>query len=108
MYYIGSIIKMNESIDKGINNSNTIGMKTAISVPDHIFGEVDKLARENKTLRSQIFYMAIEEYLKKIKARKLLEALNSVYADEAPAEEKLLRAKTKEYYERRVLEKDEP
>ena len=83
-------------------------MKTAISIPDHIFEEVDKLAKDNKTSRSQIFCMAVEEYLKKIKARKLLEALNSVYTDEVTAEEKLLRAKTKEYYERKVLEKDKP
>jgi metal-responsive CopG/Arc/MetJ family transcriptional regulator len=99
---------MNKSIDNGINNSNTICMKTAISIPDDIFEEVDKLARENKTSRSQIICIAVEEYLKKIKARKLLEALNSVYADEETAEEKLLRAKTKEYYERKVLEKDIP
>jgi metal-responsive CopG/Arc/MetJ family transcriptional regulator len=83
-------------------------MKTAISIPDHIFEEVDRLAKENKTSRSQIFCAAVEEYLKKMKARKLLEALNSVYADEATPEEKLLRAKAKEYYERKVLEKDKP
>lgn len=108
MFYGRRIIKMNESIDNGINYSHTICMKTTISVPDHIFEEVDKLARENKTSRSQIFCTAVEEYLKKIKARKMLEALNSVYAEEATAEEKLLRAKTKEYYERQVLEKDKP
>ena len=99
---------MNESIDNSINDSHTICMKTAISVPDHIFEEVDKLARENKTSRSQIFCTAVEEYLRKIKARKLLDTLNSVYADEATAEEKLLRAKTKEYYERKVLGKNNP
>ncbi len=100
--------KMNKSIDNGINNSHTICMKTAISVPDNIFEEVDKLARESKTSRSQIFCIAVEEYLKKIKARKMLEALNSVYADEETSEEKLLRAKSKEYYERKVLGKDNP
>lgn len=99
---------MNKSIDNGINNSHTICMKTAISVPDNIFEEVDKLARESKTSRSQIFCIAVEEYLKKIKARKMLEALNSVYADEETSEEKLLRAKSKEYYERKVLGKDNP
>jgi metal-responsive CopG/Arc/MetJ family transcriptional regulator len=99
---------MNKSIDNGIIISHTICMKTAISVPDHIFEEVDKLARESKTSRSQIFCIAVEEYLTKIKARKVLEALNSVYADEETAEEKLLRAKTKEYYERKVLGKDKP
>lgn len=102
------IIKMNESIDNSINISHTICMKIAISIPDDIFEEVDKLAQDNKTSRSQIICIALEEYLKKIKAHKLLEALNSVYADEENAEEKLLRAKTIEYFERKVLEKDKP
>jgi len=97
---------MNKSIDNGINNSHTNHMKTAISIPDHIFEEVNKLARENKTSRSQIFRAAVEEYLKKIKAHKMLDTLNSVYADEETPEEKLLRAKTIEYYERKVLEKN--
>lgn len=83
-------------------------MKTAISIPDHIFEEVNKLAKENKTSRSQIFCAAVEEYLKKMKAHKLLEALNSVYADEVTPEEELLHTKTKEYYERKVIEKNKP
>jgi metal-responsive CopG/Arc/MetJ family transcriptional regulator len=99
---------MKQGIDNGIDNIHTNSMKTAISIPDHIFKEVNKLAQENKTSRSQIFCAAVEEYLKKMKAQKLLEALNSVYADEATPEEKRLRAKTKEYYERKVLEKNKP
>ena len=99
---------MNKGIDNSINNSHTARMKTAISIPDHIFEEVNRLAKENKTSRSQIFCAAVEEYLKKMKAHKLLEALNSVYADEVTPEEKLLRTKTKEYYERKVLEKNKP
>lgn len=99
---------MNTGIDNGINNRHTICMKTAISIPDHIFEEVKKLAQENKTSRSRIFCAAVEEYLKKMKAHKLLEALNSVYADEVTPEEKLLRAKTIKYYDRKVLEKNKP
>jgi len=102
------IIKMDKGIDNIINSFHTNSMKTAISIPDHIFAEVDKLAREYKTSRSRIFCVALEEYLKKIRARKLLDALNSVYADEETAEEKLLRAKAKEYYEGHALEKDKP
>jgi metal-responsive CopG/Arc/MetJ family transcriptional regulator len=99
---------MNKGIDNGIDNSHTNRMKTAISIPDHIFEEVNKLAKENKTSRSQIFCAAVEEYLKKMKAHKLLEALNSVYADEVTPEEELLHTKTKEYYERKVIEKNKP
>jgi len=108
MFYGRGIKKMNKGIDNGIINSHTNCMKTAISIPDHIFEEVNKLAQENKTSRSQIFCAAVEEYLKKMKAHKLLEALNSVYSDKVTPEEMLIRAKTKEYYERKVLEKNKP
>lgn len=97
---------MNERIDNGINIGHTNSMKTAISVPDHIFEEVNKLARENKTSRSRIFCAAVEEYLKKVKAHKILDALNAAYVDETTHEEKILLAKTKKYYERRVIEKN--
>ncbi len=99
---------MNKGIDNGITSSHTNCMKTAISIPDHIFEEVNNLAKENKTSRSRIFCAAVKEYLTKMKAHKLLEALNSVYSDKETPKEKLLRTKTTEYYERKVLEKNKP
>lgn len=98
---------MNKSIDISINHNHTYCMKTAISIPDHIFEEVNKLAHEKKTSRSQIFCNAVEEYLKKMKAQKLFETLNLVYRDGAIPEEKILLAIAKEYYESKVLEKDQ-
>jgi len=95
--------KMNKGIDNSINIIHTKCMKTAISTPDQIFEEVDKLARENKTSRSKIFCAAVEEYLKKVKARKMLETLNSVYADEETSEEKLLRKKSMEYFRSKIV-----
>ena len=88
-----------------MNNSNTIGMKIAISIPDDLFKEVNKLALENKTSRSQIFRSALEAYLEKVRSHKLLEAINSAYADEETAEEKLLRKKSTEYYDITILKK---
>ncbi len=88
-----------------MNKSNTIGMKTAISIPDDLFKEVNKLAQKNKTSRSQIFRTAVEEYLKKLRSHKLLEALNSAYADEETSEEMLLRKKSIEYYDSTILKK---
>lgn len=80
-------------------------MKTAISIPDDLFKEVNKLAQENKTSRSQIFCAAVEAYLEKLKSHKLLEALNSAYADEETSEEKLLRKKSIEYHDSTILKK---
>ena len=98
----------NKSIDSGMINSHTYLMKTAISIPDYIFEEVNKLALEKNTSRSQIFCIAVEEYLKRIKASKLLEILNSVYSAEVTPEEELLHTKTIEYYDNKVLEKNIP
>ena len=90
-------------IDINMNKSNTVGMKTAISIPDDLFEEVNKLARENKTSRSQIFCAAVKAYLEKIKSNKLLEALNTAYADAETAEERLLRTKSKKYFASKIL-----
>jgi len=88
-----------------MNKSNTIGMKASISIPDDLFKEVNKLAQKNKTSRSQIFRTAVEEYLEKLRSHKLLEALNSAYADEETSEEMLLRKKSIEYYDSTILKK---
>lgn len=98
---------MNKGIDISINNNHTNCMKTAISIPDHIFEEVDKLAHQKKTSRSQIFCIAVEEYLKKMKAQKMFETLNLVYKHRETPEEKLLRAIALEHYASEVLEKDQ-
>jgi len=81
-------------------------MKTAISIPDDLFKEVNKLAKENKTSRSQIYCAAVEAYLEKIKSLKLLEALNSAYSDEETSEEKLLRKRSIEHYSRTILKSE--
>lgn len=101
------LLKSSSSINRGIDNSikifNTVGMKTAISIPDELFEEVDKIARESGSSRSKIFCLAVEEYLEKLRARKLLEELNTAYKDEELAEEKLLRKKSAEYYHQKIV-----
>ncbi len=81
-------------------------MKTAISIPDEIFEEVNKLAREKKTSRSQIFCAAVEAYLKKVKSHKLLEAINSAYEDGEATEDVILRKKSIEHYSRTILKSE--
>lgn len=86
--------------------SNTIGMKTAISIPDDLFKKVDQLAEEKKTSRSQIFCNAVTLYLEQIRSQKLLEELNSAYSHEDTSEEKLVRKKSSEYYKSQILKKE--
>jgi len=82
-------------------------MKTAISIPDDLFKEVDRLADEKKTSRSRIFCSAVTLYLEKIKSQKLLEELNSAYGSEETFEERLVRKKSKEYYKKQIVKKEE-
>ncbi len=78
-------------------------MKTAISIPDDLFKEVERLAKEKKTSRSQVFSEAVNLYLKKIKSQKLIEELNSAYAHEETPEEKLIQKKSTDYYKNQIL-----
>ncbi len=78
----------------------TIAMKTAISVPDPLFHEVEKAARENRVSRSEVFVVAVREYLEKRKARKLLDELNDALAVAETEEEYVVRQKSKKRYAR--------
>ena len=41
----------------------TAGMKTAVSVPDHLFAQVDRLARRSRRSRSEVYSAALREYV---------------------------------------------
>ncbi len=73
-------------------------MKTAISVPDSLFHEVEKAAKEGRTSRSEVFVTAVREYLEKRKSRKLLDDMNNALALAETAEEYSGRRKIKKRY----------
>ena len=56
-------------------------MKTAISIPDDIFEGAEKLARQTKRTRSQLFSDALKEYLARHMTDNVTEAMNHVCAD---------------------------
>jgi len=78
-------------------------MKTAISIPDPLFDEVEKAAKENHLSRSEVFVIAVREYLEKRKSRKLLEDLNEALSVAESEEEYAVRQKSKKRYARTVL-----
>jgi len=94
---------MSKSIDIGTTYGHTNSMKIAISIPDHLFEEVSKLAQKKQTSRSQIFRRAVEEYLAKLRSLQMLEALNSAYANDEIPSERLLRKKCQEHYAETIL-----
>lgn len=77
-------------------------MKTAISVPDDIFHEVDKLAKERHASRSEVIVAALHEYLERRRSRKLLDALNEAYGSAETTEEYRVRSAAKKKYGRAV------
>ena len=62
-------------------------MKTAISIPDDVFEEAERLARRMKCSRSKIFSRALAEYIARHSADRVTEAMDRVLAelDGAPA-----------------------
>jgi metal-responsive CopG/Arc/MetJ family transcriptional regulator len=82
-------------------------MKTAISVPDEVFREVDKVAQEQHSSRSEVIVTAVKEYLERRKSDELLSALNQAYGTAETAEEYEVRRRAKKRYGK-VLRKERP
>ncbi len=78
-------------------------MKTAISVPDNIFEEVDRLAKDHNWSRSEVFVIAVKQFLENLKSQKLLAALNTAYSEQESLEERSFRQKSKRRFAKKVL-----
>lgn len=61
-------------------------MKTAISIPDDVFTNAEKLARALKKSRSQLYSHALKEYLARHAPDQVTETLNRVCGDMPPAD----------------------
>ena len=60
--------------DKGY----TIGMKTAISLPDRVYREAEGYAKRTRKSRSQLYAEALAEYLARHAPDEVTEAMNVV------------------------------
>jgi predicted transcriptional regulator len=63
-------------------------MKIAISVPEAISKEVDRLAKKCRVPRSRIYVAAVKEHLKALESKLMLERLNEVHSGEISSEDK--------------------
>lgn len=50
-------------LDRGACDGYTFGMKTAVSVPDEVFGEAEHLAKHLKISRSELYSKALAEFV---------------------------------------------
>jgi len=60
-----------------------MGMKTAISIPDDVFRDADRLAARLKQSRSQLYSRAVREYVARHSADEVTDALDELYATES-------------------------
>jgi Arc/MetJ-type ribon-helix-helix transcriptional regulator len=58
----------------------TSGMKTAVSIPDEVFEQAERLARRARKSRSQVFSSALREYLARHAPDEVTEAMDRVCA----------------------------
>jgi antitoxin MazE6 len=53
-------------------------MKTAVSIPDDVFEQVERLARRGKRSRSEVFSAALREYVARHSPDEVTDAINRV------------------------------
>ena len=80
-------------------------VKTAISMQQNLFNEVNELASELKVSRSKLFVLAIEDYIKKNESKKMLSQINSAFSDFPDKEEEINTSMMKRK-QKSILEKD--
>jgi metal-responsive CopG/Arc/MetJ family transcriptional regulator len=56
-------------------------MKTAISLPDRLYEDAEKTAKSLGVPRSQLFAMAVEEYIRNHTKDRITEEINAAYSE---------------------------
>lgn len=97
------------SIDEGLSRDYTGVMETAVSIPDEVVQQADELAAALGLSRSELYALAIAEFISQRRDEHITERLNRVYAetdsslDDATEQlQKISLLTTQEYLERRA------
>ncbi len=77
-------------------------MKTAISIPDEVFKQAERLARRLGISRSQLYSRAVDEFVNKRRPESITDAMNQVVGDIEATNDDFVSAAAE-----RVLEKTE-
>lgn len=64
--------------------SYTFGMKTAISIPDDVFADAEKLAHRLSKSRSELYSRAVREYVARHSPDQITETLDVLCEEQAP------------------------
>ncbi|HXQ22825.1 MAG TPA: hypothetical protein VN812_14195 [Candidatus Acidoferrales bacterium] len=65
-------------------------MKVAISVPDPVFEEAERVAKRLRVSRSRVYTQAVEEFVKKHRGKSVREAFGTVYGKEVVGLDRVL------------------
>ena len=65
-------------------------MKTAISIPNSLFTEAEKLAKRLGMNRSQLYSRAVKNFVENNRSRNITKLLNDVYKKEESKVDKVL------------------
>jgi metal-responsive CopG/Arc/MetJ family transcriptional regulator len=77
-------------------------MKTAVSIPDEIFREAERLARRTKRSRSRLFSDALKEYLIRWNPDKITQAMDAAVEEIGEKNDEFVSKSA-----RRILERSE-
>lgn len=66
-------------------------MKTAVSIPDELFMRAERLAKNGKRSRSEVYAAALDEYIARHAPDEVTEAMNRV-CDEAADDDEFVAA----------------
>jgi metal-responsive CopG/Arc/MetJ family transcriptional regulator len=77
-------------------------MKTAISIPEEVFKQAERLARRTRKSRSRLFSDALKEYVARHAPEEVTEAMDRVCAELGDQRDKFVSLAS-----RRVLERSE-
>jgi metal-responsive CopG/Arc/MetJ family transcriptional regulator len=59
----------------------SVGVKTAVSIPDPIFEAADRLARRRRISRSELYAQALAQLIDDDESSQITERLDDVYAE---------------------------
>ena len=71
-------------------------VKTAISMQEELFKEVNRLAGELNVSRSKLFVMAVQDYIKKNESKNLLSQINKAFSDHPDSDEIKIHSKMRQ------------
>ncbi|HEV8322893.1 MAG TPA: ribbon-helix-helix domain-containing protein [Myxococcota bacterium] len=77
-------------VDSTVARGHTKGRKTAVSIPDDVFEQAERLARRAKKSRSQLFSDALREYVARHAPDEVTSAMDRVVDDVGTASDDLV------------------